>query len=250
MLLNNSPIPKSKNNNLNFQQPKHPSNDNLHSTNGNVLNEIFEQSLSNSPIPINNANDDKIALRKLRNAAKKQHKAQIMQKTKTIYNIVLPKTEELKGDEILKLRYSQDSIDGKTGDGSMTVDELAKNMSTQGWKKGTQITVINMPDDEPVSANNRRLFAAKKVAEKNKEFALTANIFEHDDKAPIKFIRGIEAEFMKGRQITATDMTNLVFPESILSDTYGSAMVLRINTRGGDLANSHFGYKENPTVRE
>lgn len=202
------------------------------------------QSTSSAPI-------DKKLQRELRKKAQQTRKEQASSKTKAVYDVVLPKVVQFRGEEILQLRFSQDSVDGKTGDGKMTLKELENNIAEKGWKKGSQITVIQMPDDRYVSADNRRLFVAKNVAQLNKEFALTANVFQYSDKAPKAFLQGVENEYRKSHQLNKTVeiISQFVLPQSIEAQTYGYAMVLRINTRQGDLANSHFGYEQDPVVR-
>lgn len=217
-----------------------------------AIEELFKKCVeeNSSNATASTSGDQKKILRAMRKAQKSECKKKASQKTKAIYDIVIPETQQLKGKEILELRFSQDSIDAKTNDGAMTLEELSHDMTKNGWKSGTQITVIKMPDGHYLSADNRRLFAAKKVAAVNDQFTITINLFDHADKAPKNFIRGIEAEFRKGREIQkAVVVSKLTLPGLIKPDTYGYAMLLRINTRSGDLSQSHFGYIQEPFVR-
>lgn len=216
--------------------------------NEDTVNQLFEKAVNSNSTEATLA--DKKMLRASRKAETEKRKQQASQKAKHVYNVVIPQVVEFKGEEILNLCFSQDSIDGKTGDGTLTVEQLADNMACKGWKHGSQITVIQMPDGKLLSADNRRLFAAKKAVEVNKQFALTANLYQHTDRAPKNLMKGVETEFRKGRQIEKTvKIEQLACPALIQPETYGFAMLLRINARNGDLANSHFGYKQAPIIR-
>lgn len=220
-----------------------------------VKNEEIDQLFKAAVLNINQAKEavevvDKHTKRKERNAKRFERKQNAGKTPKPVYNIALPDNRKFNSKEILDLFFSQDSIDGKTGDGSMTMDELVESMSTHGWLQGTSITVIEMPDETYVSADNRRLYAAMKVAKMNPAFSISVNIFAHDIKAPKKLLKGIEKEYVKGHPLTTIeDLAALTLPKGITPGTYGYAMVMRINTRHGNLAESHFGYKQTPVIR-
>ena len=61
------------------------------------------------------------------------------------------------------VRFSQKDVAPTTGDGSLTIDQLAENMRTGGWK-GDPIDVVEFPDERGlVSIDNRRLLAARQA---------------------------------------------------------------------------------------
>lgn len=214
-----------------------------------IIDKLFETAKKSLNDTIAHVSIDRKKAREIRKAQKKAHKEEVSQKCKIFYQCVIPKMMQLKGDSILKICFSQDSIDSKTRQG-MTLDQLKESMASKGWLKGSQITVIKMPDNTLVSADNRRLYAAKKVAEQSRQFTITLNLYHYADMAPSKFVKGIESEYKKARNIErAVQIDSMDLPSSIQLGTYGYAMVLRINTRNGELKNSHFGYEKYPIVR-
>lgn len=218
------------------------------------VDELFKKSIE----PVNRL--DKYEQRKLANEAKKLAKEQRHNKSiknKQTHKIVLPETKNIKKTEILELRYTQDSINYKTMDGTQ-IEALINNMKTQGWKAGSSVTVVLMPDGKLTCMDNRRLFAAQTLVSssadpiilsegknKGKEFEMKVDIYNFEDNASKAKLRGCISEYKKGRKLTEINK----LPEGFSENTYGHLALLRINTRNGDLQSSHFGYESSPEVR-
>lgn len=175
-------------------------------------------------------------------AAKNERKHKSAQREQI--SVVLPEYRIISKEAILALRFSQDSIDGATREG-MKLDDLIDNMKNKGWLKGSAIKVVKMPDGTLVSLDNRRLYAAKEVCSEKEDFKIKIELYQNQESAPTKLLKGIIAEYRRGHSI---DNINDV-AEDIFSNTYGHCAVLRINTRQGDLSSRNFGYTTQPTIR-
>lgn len=182
--------------------------------------------------------EDKKLLRAQRKAERAQKKS-LAASNKPIYNVIIPENRILTGLNLSKLRFSQDSIQATTSDGK-PLEQLIQDIATKGWKKGTSLVLVEMPNGKLVSLNNRRLFAAKKAAEIRNNLEVPAMVFKHDDKAPRKLLNGIATEYKKNQK----DKDINAIAAQIQPESYGHAATLRINTRQGDLSNSIYGHKQ------
>lgn len=213
------------------------------------LTALFQQSqqqASESALAALSEGRDLAAERKMRKGAKTNAKNVRKERYKQheVFQVVLPEHKSISKEAILALRFSQDSISGTTQEG-MKLDDLIKNMKEKGWLKSSAIKVVKMPDGTLVSLDNRRLYAAKEVCSEKEDFKIKIELFQHQDRASTKLLKGIIMEYKKGRK---TDNINEVV-EGIISNTYGHCAVLRINTRHGDLSSTNFGYTTQPTIR-
>lgn len=210
------------------------------------ITKLFQKIDAHKSIQAQSESLSKLDLRKQHKVAKIIKKADRKAKSesKKTYKVVIPSHKMLTKEEIEKLRYSQDSIQKTTSDG-IKLETLAENMAEE-WKVGTHLTVVKMPDENLVSLNNRRLYAAQLATEMKEVFELPVAIFAHEDPAPKKLLSGIITEYQKGREL---DNINEVAKE-ILQNSYGHSVVLRMNTRKGELSKSSYGYEDKPIVRE
>ena len=138
--------------------------------------------------------------RKDRKAEKRQAKqlraAKSKDSSKETTAPVIPKSYCITSQDILKLRFSQDSISNQTKEG-IPIGNLIANMKSEGWKNSVQLEVVRMPDGDLVSLNNRRLYAARKAATEKPDFKIKVAEYSHDAKAPIKLLRGVTTEYIK-----------------------------------------------------
>ncbi|MCH9625335.1 MAG: hypothetical protein S4CHLAM123_05060 [Chlamydiales bacterium] len=149
-------------------------------------------------------------------------------------------------DEIKPIRYSQYSIDNKTQEG-MELSELFQNMSANGWKKETSIAVVVMPDGKLTSLDNRRLYTAKKIINTfpEKEFKIKITEWKADTTVPKRLLQTIIHNYAVGGQLHSPDQ----LPPSIQVGTYAQAILLRANTREGNLQSGNYGFENDPIIR-
>lgn len=212
------------------------------------VKEIYENAVKQAEDQINavSASLDLKKLRELRKKEKLASKQDRISKSKNReeIDVVIPEVKKISGADILKLRFSQDSIKSETMEG-MKLPDLIQNMKDKGWKKGTTITVIRMPDNTLVSLDNRRLYAAKQVASEKDNFTIQIQQFNHFDSAPKKMLDGVIKEYTRERQASTIHMV----PEEISPNTYGHLAKLRIHARNGELNSPNFGYEADPIIR-
>lgn len=217
---------------------------------GALLNQAT-QTIENSAAAVTSTlgAKDKRAARVKRELVKKEAKTQrkLKSQEREVLNVIEPETKSISGQAILDLRYSQDSIDSETSDG-IDLQELIQRMKDEkrGWKKGTALTVVRMPDGQLTSMDNRRLYAAKKVTEEKPVFEIKIFIYNHDDKAPKKMLTGVITEYKIARRLN--NINELA--QGILEETYGHCAKLRMHTRNGDLNSGNFGYTNPPIIRQ
>jgi hypothetical protein len=218
------------------------------------LKVLFDQAVNQTEIQVN---EKELSLRNKREMRKKEKfEAKQQRKVKAlapkqVLKVVLPDERKISGQDILKLRYSQDSIKSETQDG-ISLPKLIESMRTEGWRKGTALKIVSMPNGELVSLDNRRLYAAKEIAkdEKMKDFAIEINIYNHDDEAPKKLVSGMIEEYKKGHRLDSISrVQQLQLPVNIKAGTYGQCAILRTNTRHGDMSSEKYGYSTEPTIR-
>ncbi|MBA3721181.1 MAG: hypothetical protein H0W88_02110 [Parachlamydiaceae bacterium] len=149
---------------------------------------------------------------------------------------------DIRGEDILKVKYSQDSIGEETMDGT-PLDQLIDNMIVKGWRKNVSITVIKI-NDILVSLDNRRLFAAKVAFKITKlaTFTISAIVYPCKQRAPRELFRGIQIRFSSDRRKKGLDDDYEKIPECIDKGSYGHCLKLRMHTRNGDLDSDIFGY--------
>jgi len=155
-------------------------------------------------------------------------------------------TRWIDSNEIRSIRYSQYSIDNKTQKG-MELSELFQNMNADGWKKETSIAVVVMPDGKPTSLDNRRLYTAKKIINTSpeKEFKIKITEWKADTAAPNKLLNTIVHNYAVGKKLHSPDQ----LPPSIKEGTYAQAILLRANTREGNLQSGNYGFENDPIIR-
>lgn len=153
--------------------------------------------------------------------------------------------------DILAVRFSQDTIDPKSADGL----DLFEVIRAKGWKKGTRIQVVEMPDAFNTSLDNRRLHAAKRVVDEvSRTFfydrnALEASIYKHDVTSGgiAKDVKRLETKVgAKNSSLLLTNHQDLL----LNSNSYGAMIYYRMRLGEGNFAGHPYGYNENPVVRE
>lgn len=150
----------------------------------------------------------------------------------------------LKGQQILDVRFSQDSIASKTTnrpkEPSMTLDKLMQSI-TSTWK-GAALSCVNMPDDASTSLDNRRLYACKQIVRKFKsDLKMPIDLFPHEMDAT----RRVENML---KDLSEHELFPCPSEESgIWENTFGHVAFIRMNQ--GDGYDGSYGYDRDPRVR-
>lgn len=185
-------------------------------------------------------------------ALKKQERKENFAKKQTIApvaiqeitkNILLQDT-----DTILALRFSQDTVESVSSDGL----NLFESIRRDGWRQGSPIKVVMMPDTEQTSLDNRRLLALKEVVRHSHSFF-------HDNNAAemLLFNHAVTSAQIKKDSIRL--QKKLAWKNSadigranlgLSQNTYGAMVFYRMRLGEGDVLQSPYGFTNDPTVRQ
>lgn len=155
-----------------------------------------------------------------------------------------PTVSKLEGQTIVRVRFSQDSIDSLSSDGV----DLFEVIRREGWKKGTSISVVRMPDSECTSLDNRRLHAAKRIVQEvSTTFGITAELREHSvttgriQQDAIRIAKKVLAKNSRH----SVEQTELKLQEG----TYGAMVYYRMRLGEGNFDSEPYGFTEMPIIR-
>jgi hypothetical protein len=150
------------------------------------------------------------------------------------------------------LKFSQRDVLPFTGDKSMTIDQLADSMKTNGWK-GDALNVVELPDGTMVSTDNRRLLAAQKAGLK------TVPIAYHlpEEAIPPERAPGFELEnnirqLDDGTLVKGGNKGKIVYKKGATPKNWGEAALFRTANQGNLKEGGKFplyGRYEQPFIR-
>lgn len=155
----------------------------------------------------------------------------------------------LKGQEILKVRFSQDKISPYTtsrkGEPGISLNDL-KDRISKGWN-GPSLQCVRMPDGIITSMDNRRLYVCQKIASEKPDFEMPITLFSHKfyAKWKVNSIKGHRDDYEGDSQyIKRADCTE----HGLYRGSWGEAVYLRMS--GGDKFNSTkpYGFENPPKV--
>lgn len=167
------------------------------------------------------------------------------------------KLVRIKGNEILDIRFSQDTISSCTEDG-IHIAKLSYLIRTKGFREDKALTLVEMPDVEITSLDNRRLQAAKFVVNNySRSLEITAKVFHHTIKAPkdwehairnkyFEFWRSYPGEFVRLPELPVLE--DYTEEEQLRRGTYGDLVYTRMSSGEGDTYNFPYGFKNSPEV--
>ena len=153
------------------------------------------------------------------------------------------------------LKFSQKDVAPKTGDGKLTVEELADSMKKEGWK-GDPIEIVEMPDGSKVSLDNRRLLAAQDAGMKE------IPVLYHSPAEPIPPAVAAERFMLKntirqlpdGTLVVGGNKGGVVYAKGAVPKNYGEAALFRTanqgNLKGGAGKFPLYGRYEQPSIRQ
>lgn len=163
----------------------------------------------------------------------------------------------LKSDDILKLRFSQDSVKNETTDG-IALEDLKDDMLRNGWKKNTSIQIVKMYDGVFTSKDNRRPLAAKWAVETDPttKLAVVAKAYDHTIRAPAwelqnyrEHCQEYRSEFDRFADYHVYDIPLPALPPGVKAGTQGELISLRMNSGEGDTDSQPYGFTEKPYIR-
>lgn len=152
-------------------------------------------------------------------------------------------------EEILSLRFSQDSVDPLSSD-NLNLFEVIK---AKGWKQGNTIKIVMMPDDNLTSIDNRRLLAVKQIVRESHSFfnarnAVQASKFQHQETTS-----NVLQKQMKGLKVKVLKKGHLPAENSMLgieAQSYGAMIYYRMRLGNKDAQETPYGFNEDPIVRQ
>lgn len=165
-----------------------------------------------------------------------------------------PPVATLTGTELpSNLKFSQKDVDWLTSDKTLTIDQLAESMKTQGWK-GDPLHIIEMPDGSMVSLDNRRLLAARKAGLKD------VPVLYHAPNEPMPPQWAADGFKLKkkiyqlpdGSLVVGGGKGTLKYREGDIPKTYGEAALFRTANQGNIPEGGKFplyGRYDDPKIR-
>jgi hypothetical protein len=155
-----------------------------------------------------------------------------------------------KGNDLAKLRFSQQTIDSALSNKTTFLfvnpinnkqPTLFDILRTEGWnqKLENKIDVVLMPDGEYTTFDNRRVAVAKTINELSHSIEVLVNPHHHSTNAPSKFLN----------RVSQLQLPNPV--GEVKQGTYGHAVTSRIQLSANNRKvskNEQYGFNEYPIV--
>lgn len=124
--------------------------------------------------------------------------------------------------EILKIRFSQDSI--------ASVEDLYASILENGFIQNYPLDVVQMPDGLYTTLDNRRLYVAQKIVSKNDKFKIPVIVHLCSEKCPFSRYQPIRSNFEGLLEREKENDRNRWYIElpGIMNKTWGHAVILRM----------------------